>query len=310
MLVTPVPASLSTESSVTDVALPKTVQVVERDAATDTVAAALEGDGLEVSEDAIAEAERRKSGQFEVAEEQLKSADTALPDADDAAATDVDELEILEDDIEIDDLEIDADGFDELDEIEITDFDDDDDDVEFEEIDESEFDTSASASGAAAEYAEDAAYAAEARENEVDAPIGRGSSFVTLTFGPADEVVADDGGSGVGAAITMRRSGEGMAAMFELEAAADGPHGLAASFELSLASIEMGLYFEGISTLEQLLGNMEIGQNDRLLVHYHLGIAYEAMHQQQLAEANFRVVATSAPDMFPDVFLRLERMNG
>ena len=392
VLVPPPPASLSGESPVF-AAAPS--EIAAREAATDAVAAALEGDGLAVSEDAIAEAEMRKSGDFVVVQELTEATDVdttadagtvdvavvsndedgvsadaegtgpepAVRGVEGAEVEESDEGEAAEDDSEADNTEategdakteedaaaegaeapvessveelqradaVDFDGdemeievelddlddvdqldaLDELDEIEISDFGDDDDEVEFEDIDESDFEDAAAPDAADdADRAEDAAYAAEARENEVDAPIGRGSSFVTLTFGPADAVVADDGGSGVGAAIEMRRSGEGMAAIFELQAATDGKYALAAGFELALANIEMGLYFEGTSTLEQLLGNMDIERNDQLLVHYHLGIAYEAMDQQQLAEANFRVVATSAPEMFPDVFLRLERMS-
>ena len=368
--------------------------------ASDAVAAALEGDGLEVREEAIEEAERLQSGEFKAAQadpfgalqtlmdaedaredstpdqdgaadelddastgeegtaevevvpeepvpdesaagEQDATADVPVAESDESAessaeessptevevAGDVDEvsedadIEVSEDaDIEVSE-DIDA-GLDELgaldeledfeDEIEITDFDEEDDDVEFEDIDESGFEDLEDVDTgdlSAEDHAEDAAHAAEARANEVDAPIGRSSTYVTLTFGPGDEVVADDGGSGVGDSITMRRAGGGMAAMFDLQSAADGPYALAVGFELALANIEMGLYFEGISSLEQLLGNMDVARHDRLLVHYHLGIAYEAMDQQQLAEANFRVVAASAPDMFPDVFLRLERMK-
>jgi hypothetical protein len=210
--------------------------------------------------------------------------------------------------------------FDDLDEIEVGEFEDDE-DVEFEDIEEGEFEDiddsefvdldtpdSLELEEEPEDRSEDAAFAAAARANDIDAPIGRASSSVNQTFSPGDGVVLDDGGTGVGEAIAMRRSGAGMAAMFQLQEAELGPYPLAAGFELALANIEMGLYFEGISALEQLLGNMELERSDRLLVHYHLGIAYEAMDQQPLAEANFRVVAASAPASFPDVYIRLERL--
>ena len=413
LLVTPLPSALvpGGSLSITDVGAPTAAELPAQaepeppvpltpafnpsSDASDAVAAALEGDGIEVREDAIKEAERLQSGDYKTARADPFGAVQTLMDSADAEATEESsasetvavEVEVPDsvapgdegtEDVEVvpdqtwgahksatedasdepeavadldetvadpdedsasegtsddaaaeavadddDSAEIDAlEEMEELgelsaddavgDEIEITDFDDDDDDIEFEDIDDSGFDDVEEAEStdlSAEDHAEDAAHAAEARENEVDALIGRPSSYVTLTFSPGDAVVADDGGSDLSEAIVLRRSGGGMAAMFDLQTAADGPHALAVGFELALANIEMGLYFEGIAALEQQLRNMDLARNDRLLVHYHLGVAYEAMDQQPLAEANFRVVAASAPDMFPDVFLRLERMK-
>ena len=143
---------------------------------------------------------------------------------------------------------------------------------------------------------------------KVDAPIGRASSLVSSTFSPGDALIAAEPDSALAEAIGQRRDGMGMVAMFALQEEESGPHSVAAGFELALANIEMGLFFEGIGTLEQLLGLPDLAQDDRLLVHYYLGIAYEAMDQVPAAQANFQVVAESTPEFFPDVFIRLDRI--
>ncbi|MCB9506300.1 MAG: hypothetical protein H6698_00215 [Myxococcales bacterium] len=201
--------------------------------------------------------------------------------------------------------------------IEISDFDEPEDDVEFVDVDlDSEpahhTPTPVGPADAAPPAPEDLAYeAAAARaavEAKVDAPIGRASSLVFETFGPADRVIDNADDAALAEAIQARRDGNGMFAMLALQEAEQGPYAVAASFELALANIEMGLYFEGISALEQLLGNPDLVADDRMLVHYHLGIAYEAMDQSSLAEANFRVLAEAAPESYPDVYIRLQRL--
>jgi tetratricopeptide (TPR) repeat protein len=147
----------------------------------------------------------------------------------------------------------------------------------------------------------------------VTAPIGRASDAVDVTFGPADRVLEVEPDSSLAEAIRQRRQGKGIEALLALQRGT--PQSLeeqgraeAAAFELAVANIEMGLYFEAITSLESLLSEAALEDGDALLVRYYLGIAYEAMDQASEAAANFNAVRNTDPHHYPDVALRLGRI--
>lgn len=169
------------------------------------------------------------------------------------------------------------------------DYEDDVDDAEFEDVDDMELD---------------------AFDANGLAPAGRPSPALQVRFGPSEHVMRDAMGTELATAIAERRKGNGMVAIMTLQEETLGDFPRAAAFELALANIEMGLYVDGIGGLERLLTDQSLSASDRLLVHYHIGVAYEALHQPDAASPHLRRVASRDPINFPDVAARLGRMAG
>ncbi len=229
-----------------------------------------------------------------------EAADTSPPEDDSAVSTDStsspgnsrmspDAIVVAEADIE-DEFEV------------FEDFEDDD--ADFEDVNEDSF---LDIDGISDEDAHNAAE--NARAQDIDAPIGRASRALAIEFGPSETVLEDAPSSELADAIRLRRDGNGMIAMVTLQEEVFGDHPLAATFDLSIANLEMGLYFEAITTLEQLL-ERDLPSADHLVVHYYLGIAYEALAQEGEAQQHFLKVIDAHPEAFADVWIRLDRMGG
>lgn len=141
------------------------------------------------------------------------------------------------------------------------------------------------------------------------APAGRPSPLLQLPFGPSERVLSQAGGGALAAAIRERRGGAGMSAMPTLQEETLGNHPRAASYELALANMELGLYVDAVGALERLLGDTGLSGADRLLVRYHIGVAYEALNQPVAAASHLREVAASDPVHFPDARARVRRLE-
>ena len=100
-----------------------------------------------------------------------------------------------------------------------------------------------------------------------------------------------------------------MSAMPTLQEETLGDHPRAASYELALANMEIGLYVDAVGALERLLGDTGLSGADRLLVRYHIGVAYEALNQPVAAASHLREVAASDPVHFPDARARVRRLE-
>lgn len=141
------------------------------------------------------------------------------------------------------------------------------------------------------------------------APAGRPSPLLQLPFGPSERVLSQAGEGALAAAIRERRGGGGMSAMPTLQEETLGDHPRAASYELALANMELGLYVDAVGALERLLGDTGLSGADRLLVRYHIGVAYEALNQPVAAASHLREVAASDPVHFPDARARVRRLE-
>ena len=154
----------------------------------------------------------------------------------------------------------------------------------------------------------DDAVLTDLREVAVDAPAGQPSDSVTRSFSPS-EAVLQGGDTALSVAIRQRRAGNGMSALTVLQEELVGDHPVAASFELALANMEMGLYVDGIKMLERLLGDPTMVAADRTLVHYHIGLGFEALHQPHDARRHLTRVFEADSVGFPDVRQRLARLE-
>jgi hypothetical protein len=146
------------------------------------------------------------------------------------------------------------------------------------------------------------------REVAVDAPPGQPSGAVTRTFSPSEAALAA-GDSPLAVAIRQRRTGNGMSALMVLQEELVGDHPVAASYELALANMEMGLYVDGIKVLERLLADPTMPAADRTIVHYHIALGFEALHQPADAIRHLTRVLEADAVGFPDVRQRLDRLE-
>ena len=87
-----------------------------------------------------------------------------------------------------------------------------------------------------------------------------------------------------------------------------GDYPVAAAFEVAAANVEMGMYFEAITSLPQLVEAPGLSDDDRQLVRYYLGISHEAISQSAEALAIFSDLARSAGETFPDARIRATRL--
>lgn len=143
---------------------------------------------------------------------------------------------------------------------------------------------------------------------EIDAHVGRQSSAVTLIFGPTERAMRLDPESDLAAGVRLRRDGNAMAAVELLQAEQFGDFPVAAQFELAAASVELGLYFDALTTLQALFGASDLTPNDIRLVEYQLGLVYEALAQRDEARALFEKLYRQVPGLFPDLAARLARL--
>jgi pilus assembly protein FimV len=146
-------------------------------------------------------------------------------------------------------------------------------------------------------------------DSVIEAPQGRPSRSVTRAFGPSDQAIVSADLPSLVEAIGQRRAGDGMLAMLVLQEHLAGPHGAAAQFELAVANMELGLYVDAVSELEKLLSIAGVDVSDRLVLHYYIGIGYEALHQPDTALRHFQSVDARDPVGFPDVGMRIKRLS-
>ena len=143
---------------------------------------------------------------------------------------------------------------------------------------------------------------------DIEAPFGKPSPSVRATFGPTRAAIEAEPGGTFDMALQARMSGNAFEAMATLEPEIFGDHPVAAAFEVAVANVEMGMYFDAITSLPQLETVPELTDEDRQLVRYYLGIAHEAMAQTAEALAIFADLGRSAKARFPDARIRAKRL--
>ncbi len=145
-------------------------------------------------------------------------------------------------------------------------------------------------------------------EPAVDAPVGRASSAVDYLLSLSAIELEDRPDSHLAQAIRERLAGNGMVAMLTLQDELSGSSAVLASFENALCAMDVGLYFEAATALEQLLYVEGLEDTDYLLIRYFLGVTYEALDQTERATTLLEFVRQHAPDAFPDIMIRIHRM--
>jgi tetratricopeptide (TPR) repeat protein len=141
-----------------------------------------------------------------------------------------------------------------------------------------------------------------------DAPVGRASNDAKVVFAPTERALAADPGSDLARGIELRRDGNAFAAVEALQSEVFGDFPVAAQFEFALASIEMGMFFDGVHALQELFNADELTATDHLAIKYYLGIAYEALAQGEEALPLFQEIYAAAPNSFPDLAQRIARI--
>jgi tetratricopeptide (TPR) repeat protein len=147
-----------------------------------------------------------------------------------------------------------------------------------------------------------------APDPSVDAPFGRSSSAARQAFGPTTRALAAEPDGDFAQGVAFRRDGNTLMAVELLQHEQFGDFPVASQFELAVANIELGLYFEAVATLEALFNAAGLDEADRRMLSYHLGVAYEALAQTEQARPLFARLAAEAPDDFPDAAVRLARI--
>jgi len=155
------------------------------------------------------------------------------------------------------------------------------------------------------------AYFIEEREeasSAIDAPVGKASAAVLQDFGPSERLIASAADDELALAVLARREGNAFAVVDTLQQEIFGDHPIVASFELAVANIEMGMYFDAIASLGQLFHAPGLDEADQMLIKYFLGIAYEAMAQDEEARMLFQDICERDLVRFPDAAVRLSRL--
>lgn len=186
-------------------------------------------------------------------------------------------------------------------EISLDDFDDDFEDTEVDGLDDLE-------TGVGVARYEHDALATSGTHPAVDAPVGKASSAVHVQFGPSLDAMQTEPDGVLADAIRQRASGNGLAAIETFQDELFGDFPISAAFELAIANLELGLYFDALTALEKLLQAPDLEQGDRVLIKYYLGICHEALVQSQEALEHFDVVRRLDPERFPDVIVRIARL--
>ncbi|TVR02417.1 MAG: hypothetical protein EA398_08150 [Deltaproteobacteria bacterium] len=142
----------------------------------------------------------------------------------------------------------------------------------------------------------------------VDAPEGRPGAAVTLVFTPSATVLFDQGESELAEAIQQRMAGNGLMVMSVLEEEIFGANTVAASYELAMAQMQMGLYLDAAMGMEGLLRVPDLSEDDVALLHYVRGICFEALAQVDSAREAFGSIAPEQERHFPDLATRVRRL--
>ncbi len=186
-------------------------------------------------------------------------------------------------------------------EMSLDDFDDDFEDTEVDGLDDLDHGVGV------ARYEHDALDTGE-NHPAVDAPVGKASSAVRVQFGPSLNAMQSEPEGILADAIRQRASGNGLAAIETFQDELFGDFPISAAFELAIANLELGLYFDALTALEKLKQAPDLEQTDRVLIKYYLGICHEALVQSQEALEHFDVVRRLEPERFPDVAVRIARL--
>lgn len=146
-------------------------------------------------------------------------------------------------------------------------------------------------------------------ESDIDAPLGRPSSHSVYMLTLSDSLLRRDPESAVARAIRLRLSGNTAQALAILAAERTGTYEAAATYEHGLCLLAGGALAEAATELLGLLRVRGLAQSDYLLVQYHVGLAYEAAEQGELAAGMFLPLWEHAPEAFPDIAVRLHRIR-
>ena len=149
----------------------------------------------------------------------------------------------------------------------------------------------------------------EVEEAGVDAPIGRASSRSVHMLSQSDSLLRRDPESAAARAIRLRLAGRASEALELLAPERAGDYAAAATFEHGLALLATSAFADAATELLGLLRVRGLSQADYLLVQYHVGLAYEAAGQGELAAGMFLPLWEHAPDAFPDIAGRLHRIR-